>query len=725
MKKDSDFYRNMGERVSHRMTTTKISRVWGIFLLAIIICLCSFPAQAKYGGGTGEPNDPYLIYTAEQLNTIGTEPNDFDKHFKLMADIDLSIYTASEFNIIGKNWQKPFIGFFDGNNHTISNFTYSSTEERCIGLFSYVSDFGHDDVTIKDLGLIEPDIDAGTGIFVGALVGSFYRGTISGCYVEGGIVQGDRYVGGLVGETIAGNFINCHSSAIVSGEYYIGGLIGEGGGAGFMSHLDRPRLTNCSARGSVSGETAIGGLVGWFSDGGRIFSCRATGNVCGIKGVGGLVGINEGWGDLYGDTISNCYATGEVSGTEGVGGLVGMNGYMWNDWGINTISCSYSSGNVSGETNVGGLVGYNHGTGFVLQCYSRGVVEGNDTVGGLIGYNSDGIVERSFWDTHTSGIETSDGGTGKTTAEMQTAETFLEAGWDFVEEMENGLHEFWQMPEGGGYPVLSVFNNYNPPVLSGNGTLESPYLISSSGELGAVIHYDENACYRLTQDIDLSGITWSKTVIIALGGIFDGNGFTISNLTIVGYKQLGLFGTIPYYGRVLNLGIVGANVVGKGDFVGILAGSNSSIVTNCYSSGVVSGHNSVGGLVGSNEGIITDCYNTAAVLGNNSVGGLVGDNWIFRITNCYSTGAVTGDDYVGGLVGNSDDENTNSSFWDIETSERSMSAVGIGKTTAEMQTASTFLEAGWDFVDEIENGTEDIWWIDEGRDYPRLWWEAE
>jgi hypothetical protein len=46
-----------------------------------------------------------------------------------------------------------------------------------------------------------------------------------------------------------------------------------------------------------------------------------------------------------------------------------------------------------------------------------------------------------------------------------------------------------------------------------------------------------------------------------------------------------------------------------------------------------------------------------------------------------------------------------------------------GKTTAEMQRASTFLEVGWDFVDETENGTDDIWWIDEGKDYPRLWWE--
>jgi len=64
-------------------------------------------------------------------------------------------------------------------------------------------------------------------------------------------------------------------------------------------------------------------------------------------------------------------------------------------------------------------------------------------------------------------------------------------------------------------------------------------------------------------------------------------------------------------------------------------------------------------------------------------------------------------------------------FWDIQTSGQATSVGGTGKTTAEMQTASTFLEAGWDFVGETENGTEDIWWINEGKDYPRLWWEAK
>ena len=63
------------------------------------------------------------------------------------------------------------------------------------------------------------------------------------------------------------------------------------------------------------------------------------------------------------------------------------------------------------------------------------------------------------------------------------------------------------------------------------------------------------------------------------------------------------------------------------------------------------------------------------------------------------------------------------SFWDTQTSGQATSAGGTGKTTAEMQTAKTFLDAGWDFVGETKNGMADIWWIDEGKDYPRLWWE--
>ncbi len=42
------------------------------------------------------------------------------------------------------------------------------------------------------------------------------------------------------------------------------------------------------------------------------------------------------------------------------------------------------------------------------------------------------------------------------------------------------------------------------------------------------------------------------------------------------------------------------------------------------------------------------------------------------------------------------------------------------------ETAITLLNIGWNFIDETDNRTEDIWWIDDkGQHYPRLWWEQQ
>jgi hypothetical protein len=131
----------------------------------------------------------------------------------------------------------------------------------------------------------------------------------------------------------------------------------------------------------------------------------------------------------------------------------------------------------------------------------------------------------------------------------------------------------------------------------------------------------------------------------------------------------------------------------------------------------------IGGLVGWNgSGSITRSYSTAVVIGGDAVGGLVGMNPGYVI-ECYSAGRVSGDKDVGGLVGFDRWATALASFWDKTTSGKSVSAGGTGKTRAQMRSAGTFLEAGWDFMDESENGTDDIWWILEGQDYPRLWWE--
>jgi hypothetical protein len=94
----------------------------------------------------------------------------------------------------------------------------------------------------------------------------------------------------------------------------------------------------------------------------------------------------------------------------------------------------------------------------VSNSYSTGNVTGQNAVGGLVGYNHDGTVTDSFWDTETSGQATSDGGTGKTTAEMQDITTFSGATWDIVGVANpdaRNLAYIWNIVDAMTYPFLS------------------------------------------------------------------------------------------------------------------------------------------------------------------------------------------------------------------------------------------------------------------------------
>ena len=414
-------------------------RVSWVISLLITIFYLSLPSYAKYGGGTGEPNNPYLIYTAEQLYDIGTNPEDWDTHFKLMDDIDLSNF--AKFRIIGRDRDNYFSGSFDGNGHVISNLTYIRTSGigNNIGLFGYVRSFMGKAI-IKDLGLIDPNIDSGGGNYVGSLIGILFDGSIIDCYVKGGNISGGDFTGGLVGACAQVSMmtqreiINCYCTSTISGNTYVGGLVGSYGGT----------ITNCNFAGNIAGYEYVGGLLG-ESFNSEISNCYSTGRVLGINQVGGLVGSFMGPCTLFKSTSSS-----RVIGFDQVGGLVGLNIY-------GEIFNCYSTGSVLGISKVAGLVGVNQGT--VSNCYSAGFVEGTTDVGGLVGsldadpFYPVGSVTNSFWDIDTSGQTTSAGGEGGTTAQMNSASTFTEAGWDFVDETDNGTEDIWWMPEDN-YPKL-------------------------------------------------------------------------------------------------------------------------------------------------------------------------------------------------------------------------------------------------------------------------------
>jgi hypothetical protein len=178
-----------------------------------------------YGGGSGTPGDPYLINEAEHLNAIGLNPIDLNKHFKLVSDMDMSAYSGANFNIIGTTLSIPFSGTFDGNNCRVCNFTYSTADKKYIGLFGFVDG---EDALIKDLAVLNPNVDVEPGYHVGALVGYLKNGMISSCRTVGGTVKATHYVGGLVGWNDDGDIINCYSTTDVNGECAVGGLVGKG-----------------------------------------------------------------------------------------------------------------------------------------------------------------------------------------------------------------------------------------------------------------------------------------------------------------------------------------------------------------------------------------------------------------------------------------------------------------------------------------------------------------
>lgn len=302
----------------------------------------------KYCGGTGTAEDPYLICAPVHMQQIGANPDDWDKHFKLTADIDLSAYTDTQFNIIG--WyedgldNEPFTGVFDGNGHTISNFTYSSAGANYIGLFGYIAG---QTAQIKDLVLIDPNINSTAGISIGALAGCIAGGTVSDCYVKGGTITGNKMVGPLAGRTGEATILRCFATSdVMGGGGGIGGLIGD---AWYTT------ISACYATGSVTANSwDVGGLVG-HQYGGEILTSYATGTVTTTdNGVGGLIGNGE-W-----MSIVHCYAAGSVRGVDEVGGLVGR--YYHGD-----IIASFWDTLASGQAEG---IGYDEETGTV-EVYGK------------------------------------------------------------------------------------------------------------------------------------------------------------------------------------------------------------------------------------------------------------------------------------------------------------------------------------------------------------------
>lgn len=318
----------------------------------------------------GTADNPYTISNIEDLKAMRTQvvsnsPEEI--YFVLQNDIDLE----------GANWtpldsEGKYPINFDGQNHTISNFTASGEG---------ASFFGHLWGTVKNLKFENATIQA-----------QGYRAGVAAATV-GLSGRGNDHEGHLENvHALSGTVSQSTNTALVGWTGQAGGLVGELAYTGST-------MRNCSANVEVTGDFVVGGLLGQANSATIVEGCYATGNVSGgamlpatpeadqanglldptsynsfgvkLSGAGGLIG------SVSRTTVTDCYATGDVTNTDqdrGVaGGLVGVT--LWSA----TIENCYAAGNVTATLNGGGILG---ASAFYVRsdCMVRNCIAWNDMV---------------------------------------------------------------------------------------------------------------------------------------------------------------------------------------------------------------------------------------------------------------------------------------------------------------------------------------------------------
>lgn len=497
------------------------------------------------------------------------------------------------------------------------------------------------------------------GVLVGTLGDKYTAGLASDCYATGKLCGHAQALGGIAGYAWSASVSRCWANVTIdattsNSTTYAGGLLGylSGSVSGSYAISDiKVQYTGTPDSKSIY----AGGLVGCVRGGG-VSACYTEATIHAEDAekvnAGGLVGCNEG------TAVVNSYAQGTVyaqssrqsswaTATTYAGGIVGYNTYS------GVVSNCYASVNITAHTSNMGYAsmnaGYVVGSSYDVQnCY----------------YDENAVCQYSYagQEGYTVGVTSTAAGVTATSVDnFKSREWVKENLWSF--ELD-----YWLF-DGENYPVFNTE------------FIENSFVeIGSAEELLALSGKTLSLNYKLVADIDLGGAEW--TPIVSVNGIFDGNGYKISNfkMTSFNYSDYGFIQTNGGTVRGLALKNVYLNgyIYSSVPRIGLLVAYNRGLIENCGVSGSVSFYSkydysnydyviSVGGLVGQNDGTINGCYSTADVSSSRNkiytyVGGLVGYNSNGSILNSYATGSVRGEldsslergkayVRVGGLVG--------------------------------------------------------------------------
>jgi hypothetical protein len=707
----------------------RLSRGLSALLVFVLLVAQAIPAAYAKESGIDHDSEWTAISTAAQLAGL-TLKNTTVKYY-LANDIDLTEVDYGNWTPVGTS-SDPFQGTFDGNGHTISGLkfndssyaglfgyvsgatienltisgsTVTSTSNYAGAVAAYASGSTKilncrvEDTTVKSGGF------AAGGIVGYLTVGSGSTTTISQCAVKGGtITSGSNSAGGIVGYIPINGTTNISESfcdektSVTAKTGAAGGIVGYTKGVTVISNCyNLASVTAQSADSTYYG--AAGGIIGWtYNSGSKVNTSYNLGTVTGAPAeskvysyAGGICGYNIAL------TSTSAYNGGTVTSANTNSNTnyknYAKNGTLYGSSSGTLTSCYYlagclATGNFSNVTN-----GNSRDNNTAMVTSIEGVFDdeiwefhGGETYPTL--RNTPVVVEPD----HTHVLLNDGEWYSDETDHWQVCivedcpeDTILnKAAHDYDGDTCKTCKRTHNHISSGKYAYDKEGHWFTCAVDNGkvdyeahtivNGVCACGYVVIPDGYTGIYnlsdlqnISKNLSGKYFLACDIDATGEDF--TPITGFTGVFDGNGHTISNLTInTTSNNAGLFATVSG-GTVKNLTIENGEIKTTGAYAGAIAGyvSGSATISDCHvvNTTVQSGTYGAGGLVGGmNAGYGKTAYVTLCSVKESAItsttygaGGIVGcvlQDGTVAISESFCNGdttviAKTG--AAGGLVG--------------------------------------------------------------------------
>ena len=570
---------------------------------------------ANYIAGTGTKDDPFLIGSTDDWNTLAASVAGgitySGKYVKLTNDITIT-------TMVGIRDGFPFQGTFDGDNHTItanivSTATGDDMNEQGVAPFHYLKS-----AKIKNLTVAGSITSASK--YAAGLAGWAHNYTeFNDCVVTATITTSADYAGGFVG-----------NMDVNSNGYYL-------------------YFTNCVFAGTINNTSSdanrrAGGFIGYGGGYSYFTNCLENGTYTNLT----LMNPRNSYNYFYNDNVTSLYYINKIGNTDK---------YIADGYGCHQVTKTAPTEDIY-------LAKALHGYDFyqpvlITDMYETYAYNNGEEI--ILNYalkiDSKTLTKDTDYEVVLSSTPAAIGNYTITfTAKADNKARYAGAAVRSFRVMEGeSLDGYVFATEGEGDDKVYLINDE-----------------SDLKRLAAYVNSGHNAqgkTFKQNADITLAAAHTTIGGYIDgnyryFYGIFDGNNKSITNLTInqPDFNYQGLFGYTSS-AVIKNVNLVNCNITGK-SYTGGIAGNSSGTIQNCHVSGTIAAtvadatyH---GGIVGHATGTtITDCTMTGAVstsVSNDYYGGIVGRaGWDVIFTSCENAAAISGDgEKHGGIVGDDD-----------------------------------------------------------------------